>query len=115
MSTTIRNLTLALTLLLLPSFALAAEKIKVACVGDSITAGAGVQDPGHNAYPVVLQRLLGDKYEVKNFGVSGTTLLKKGDSPYWNQKAFKAATAFAPDIVIIKLGTNDTKAQNWKH
>jgi acyl-CoA thioesterase-1 len=94
--------------------AFADEKTKVACVGDSITAGAGIKDPAHNAYPAQLQKLLGDGYLVKNFGVSGRTLLKHGDFPYWKEKAFQSAKDFAPDIVIIKLGTNDTKPQNWK-
>jgi lysophospholipase L1-like esterase len=93
----------------------AAGTTKVACVGDSITYGAGVEDRAHNAYPVQLQNLLGKEYEVKNFGVSGATLLKQGDKPYWKEKAFKAAMDFAPDVVIIKLGTNDTKPQNWAH
>lgn len=91
------------------------EKIRVACVGDSITAGAGVENPKENAYPVVLQKLLGDGYEVKNFGVSGRTLLNTGDYPYTKEKAYQNALAFKPQIVIIKLGTNDTKPQNWKH
>jgi len=91
-----------------------AEKIRVACVGDSITFGACVQDREKNCYPVVLGGLLGDKYDVRNFGVSGATLLKKGDLPWWNQGAFKDATAFNPNIVVIKLGSNDTKPQNWK-
>ena len=30
-------------------------------------------------------------------------------------KEFKAALEFKPNIVVIKLGTNDTKPQNWKH
>ena len=42
-------------------------------------------------------------------------MLKKGDKPYWKQKSFANAKAFAPNIVVIKLGTNDTKPQNWKH
>ena len=50
---------------------------------------------------------------MRNFGVNGAALLKKGDRPYWRLGAFKAATDFAPQIVIIKLGTNDTKPQNW--
>ncbi len=93
----------------------AAGKIRVACIGDSITYGSGVAQREVNAYPAVLQTLLGDGYEVKNFGVSGATLLKGGDKPYWKQSAFKDATEFAPNIVIIKLGTNDTKPQNWSH
>jgi len=88
------------------------EPIKVACVGDSITKGAGA-GPG-KAYPSQLQALLGDKWKVGNFGVSGRTLLKKGDHPYWSEKAYQDALAMVPDVVIIMLGTNDTKPQNWK-
>ena len=91
---------------------LAAEKIKVACVGYSITAGAGVKDP-KNRYPAQLQGLLGDGYEVKNYGNSGSTMLDDGDKPYKKQKSFTDAVAFAADIVAIKLGTNDSKPQNW--
>ena len=59
--------------------------------------------------------MLGKEYEVKNFGVSASTLLKKGNKPYWNLPQFKEAQNYKPDIVIIKLGTNDTKKNNWKH
>lgn len=93
----------------------AEEVVRVACVGDSITYGAGVANRGKNNYPKVLGGLLGTGYESRNFGVSGATLLKKGDHPYWRTGAFKAATEFKPHIVIIKLGTNDSKPQNWKH
>jgi lysophospholipase L1-like esterase len=91
------------------------EPVKVACIGDSITEGSGLPDPAKNAYPGQLQALLGDKWKVGNFGVSGRTLLKKGDYPYWNEKAYQNALGFSPDVVIIMLGTNDTKSQNWKH
>ena len=90
----------------------ATEPIKVACVGDSITAGLKVE-PG-KSYPSQLQVLLGEGYKVGNFGVSGRTLLSKGDKPYIKEKAYQDALAMEPDIVIIMLGTNDTKPQNWK-
>lgn len=90
----------------------AAEPIKVACVGDSITQGSGAQKG--QSYPSQLQALLGDKYKVGNFGVSGRTLLKKGDFPYWKEKKYQDALAMEPAIVVIMLGTNDTKPQNWK-
>ncbi|MFP6737711.1 MAG: GDSL-type esterase/lipase family protein [Planctomycetota bacterium] len=105
----------ALVVLLQAPTVFADKVVRVACVGDSITYGAGVADRGKNNYPKVLGRLLGPGYETRNFGVSGATLLKKGDHPYWKTGAFKAATEFKPDIVIIKLGTNDSKPQNWKH
>lgn len=93
----------------------ASEVKKVACVGDSITFGAGVKNRGANSYPVQLGKLLGQDYQVKNFGVNGATMLKKGDKPYWKLGAYKAALKFEPDVVVIKLGTNDTKPHNWKH
>jgi len=85
---------------------------KVACIGDSITEGAGA-DKG-KSYPSQLQELLGEKWEVGNFGVGGRTLLKKGDHPYWIEGAYQKALGFEPKVVIIMLGTNDTKPQNWK-
>lgn len=86
---------------------------RVACIGDSITQGAGAGKG--MSYPSQLQALLGESWVVGNFGVSGRTLLKKGDFPYWKEKAYQSALGFKPDIVIILLGTNDTKPQNWKH
>ncbi len=87
--------------------------VRVACVGDSITQGSGAAKG--KSYPSQLQALLGDSWVVGNFGVSARTLLKKGDFPYWKEKAYQKALAFKPDVVIIMLGTNDTKAHNWKH
>ena len=86
--------------------------VNVACIGDSITQGAGAAKG--QSYPAQLQAMLGDKWKVGNFGVSGRTLLKKGDFPYWNEKAYQNALKSEPDVVIIMLGTNDTKPQNWK-
>ena len=87
--------------------------VKVACIGDSITQGSGAAKG--RSYPAQLQELLGASWQVGNFGVSGRTLLKKGDFPYWKEKAYQKALEFKPDVVIIMLGTNDTKPQNWKH
>ena len=106
--------------LILSLFASAAQfefndisRTRIACVGDSITYGAAIKNRAENCYPFVLGQLLGRSFDVRNFGVNGATLLKNGDRPYWRLKAFKDATAFKPKIVIIKLGTNDTKPQNW--
>lgn len=89
--------------------------IRVACVGDSLTYGAGVEAREKNNYPAVLGRLLGERYRTRNFGVNGATLLRKGDKPWWNLPEFKAASAFDPRIVVIMLGSNDTKPGNWTH
>ena len=91
----------------------AAEKIKVACVGNSVTYGYGLQDREHDSYPVRLQQMLGEGYEVQNFGHSGATLLYKGHRPYIGLPEFHQALAFKPDWVVIHLGLNDTDPRNW--
>lgn len=98
--------------LFLISLAFPQDKIKIACVGNSITQGPGRDNP--DSYPLQLQEIIGETYDVKNFGVSGRTLLKKGDYPYWNETQFEEVKQFQPDILIIKLGTNDSKSQNWQ-
>ncbi|RNI31701.1 GDSL-type esterase/lipase family protein [Rufibacter latericius] len=106
-----KHFSLLYLLVLLVCFSASAQnKIKVACVGNSITEGSGLKQP----YPAALQQLLGDAYEVRNYGLGGRTLLKKGDVPYWNETKYQDALGWNPDIVIIKLGTNDSKPQNWK-
>jgi lysophospholipase L1-like esterase len=82
--------------------------VHVACVGDSITQGSKKAD-----YPTMLQKLLGDAWVVSNFGHSGMTLMKSGNMSYWTSPRYQQALASKPDVVIIKLGTNDAKPQNW--
>jgi len=106
-------LSVALVLTVLAGSLIAAEPVRVACIGDSITAGAGIRDRKMH-YPAQLGRLLGEGYKVINCGNSGSTMLKKGDKPFWNQRQWKAALEFNPNIVVIKLGTNDSKPQNWR-
>ena len=57
--------------------------IKVACIGDSVTYGSGIEDRDNNSYPAQLQKMLGDEYVVGNFGKPGATLLVKGHRPYF--------------------------------
>ena len=85
---------------------------KVACVGNSVTFGAGIENAVHK-YPAQLQMMLGDEYEVRNFGHSGATLLRNGFRPYWSLPEFKEALEFKADIVIIHLGLNDTDPRAW--
>ena len=73
--------------------------IRVACVGDSITADT--------KYPEDLGTKLGANYTVGNFGVGRTTVSLTFNKPYLNQSAFHDALNFEPDIVVILLGTND--------
>ena len=110
---------LALTLVLVPADARRKPKmepkIKVSCVGNSITYGMRLDDRERESYPAQLQALLGDRYEVGNFGKSGATLLRHGHRPYFEQEEFRQAMDFAGDIVVIHLGINDTDPRNWPH
>lgn len=91
-----------------------AERIRVACVGDSITFGDQVKQRTENCYPAVLGRALGDKYDVRNFGACGASASRSAWHNYWKLKEFRASLEFKPNIVVIMLGTNDTNPKNWR-
>ena len=110
--------------------------IKIACVGDSITLGvgsgnaatygdndnpstfpAGVTEDNWNieSYPAQLSAMLGSGYTVHNYGVGSRALLQKSDHPYTETKQYQESLNWSPDIVIILLGTNDSKPINWQY
>ena len=91
------------------------DAVRVACIGDSITDGHGIDLRDVNGYPAQMQRMLGTDYNVKNFGLSARTLMNSGDLPYMNEEIWQDALAFNPHIVVIMLGTNDSKTHNWVH
>lgn len=84
---------------------------KMACIGASICAGAN----SSARYSDLLNKLLGNTYQVTNEGVSGTCMLKKADSPYWNTTKLSDIAKLNPAIVTIELGGNDAKPGNWAH
>jgi len=88
--------------------------VRIACIGDSITNGALIPGCFFRSYPSVLQNLLGSGYHVENYGLNDRTLQSSGDKPYTAEKEFRNSVSFSPDIVVILLGTNDTKPANWR-
>ena len=86
---------------------------KLACVGDSITWGFTIVNRGKYSYPAVLQQLLGEGFEVRNFGHNDAAARFDADTPYVSKKAYRDSLAWEPDIVLLMLGTNDTKPWNW--
>ena len=110
-----KQILLIVTLLLISLPSWAHNKIKVACVGNSVTYGYNLPNRETQAYPVQLQQMLGKDYDVRNFGHSGATLLYKGHNPYVKLPEFKAAIKYKADIVVIHLGLNDTDPRNWPH
>jgi lysophospholipase L1-like esterase len=89
------------------------DAVVIASVGDSITYGTLITDRNKNSYPAQLQRMLGDGFFVVNYGVSGRTMLDTADKPYRRHRYFEESHRIEPDIVVIMLGTNDTKRKNW--
>lgn len=92
---------------------------RVACVGDSLTYGAGLDARDRDAYPAQLGRMLGPDWEVRNFGWSGTTALMasrgtKAGLPYRGQPPFEEALAFEPHVVLMQFGTNDADPALWR-
>ncbi|MBQ0019107.1 MAG: alpha/beta hydrolase fold domain-containing protein [Bacteroidales bacterium] len=85
---------------------------KIACIGNSITDGHGIDMCDLYGYPALLEQRLGKGYDVRNFGVSARTMLNKGDHPYMNELAWRDCLAWQPDVAIIKLGTNDSKVDH---
>ena len=80
---------------------------RIACVGDSITAGVH-STGGKHTYPGQLQLLLDKKYgegkyAVTNLGACGSTMLKSGDSPYWERPQYKSLVNNTWDIIIIQV------------
>jgi lysophospholipase L1-like esterase len=108
---------IALFLLISSLIATAADPIKVAFLGDSITTGAGAEVRDKNGYPTRAGLLLGEGYNVQAFAVSGHCLLRKADRPLVKSPQYRKALAFKPDVAVIMLGTNDTseKRKNWQH
>lgn len=87
----------------------------VACIGDSITFGTGViETRDTDAYPAQLQLLLGERYKVQNYGASGRTLLDNTGKSYRDTGYLDVVLAGKPDYIIVMLGSNDSKPQNWQ-
>ena len=111
---------LSLCAVLAAGAAFAGEPLVVACVGDSITYGHGSSDRGAKSYPAQLQALLGEGWDVRNFGHNARTALDEGKE--WNGQGgmgYRKSPEFAkakdakPDVVLFMLGTNDSKPVNW--
>ena len=86
---------------------------RVACIGDSITWGFTLLAPWRDSYPALLGRRLGDGYEVRNFGYNDASARFDADTPYVRKRVYRESLEWNPDIVLIMLGSNDTKKRNW--
>lgn len=81
----------------------ATAPLRIACIGDSITAGVGLDAP----YPDILRTLSSNRWEVANFGVPSKTLLLHSGRAWADTPAARQALDFRPDIVVAMFGIND--------
>jgi len=86
---------------------------RVACIGDSITWGFTIVNRRKYSYPSVLQEKLGPDYEVRNYGYNDASARFDADTPYIRKSVYRESLDWNPDIVVLMLGTNDTKSRNW--
>lgn len=96
-----------------PVLTMGTGAIKVAAVGDSLTYGYGLDNREKDAYPSILAEKLGSHYQVANFGLSGRSLQSTADYPYFQEENAQLSLESEADIVIIMLGTNDSRAAYW--
>ncbi len=88
-------------------------KKQIACIGDSITYGHGVNGRTKLTWEYFLNGMTGGKYQVLNFGVNGRTLMSSGDCPYVSDMIYRRTLECKADIYLIMLGTNDAGKDSW--
>lgn len=85
---------------------------RIASVGNSITYGALLTER-KKAYPALLQQKSCGRFEVCNFGVPGATLQFDKKNAYVKSTEYKSIAAFCPEVILLKLGANDARPQEW--
>lgn len=90
------------------------SQTKIACIGNSTTYGYGISGWPTKNYPYVLSELLGSEYHVANFGLSSHCVQDSADKPYRNTDVFTRSIAYDADIIILMMGANDAKPENWQ-
>jgi hypothetical protein len=80
----------------------ASGKVRVYCVGDSITAGnGGVDTVSGDSWPARLQTMLGSGYEVLNLGISGQTILQESNLAPYQVHPFYSIGTGASNILVF--------------
>lgn len=69
--------------LFLCTVSFARKRVKVACVGNSITYGIGVSDPDKESYPARLQQMLGEAVYGGAFWKAGSYVAEQGTPAFY--------------------------------
>ena len=94
------------------------DVMHIACLGDSITYGAGVTDGSgehieEETWPYQAEQLFGGTVQFLNYGVCGRTLIKETDAAYTATDFYRLSLSSEAQGYIILLGTNDSKQEYW--
>ncbi len=107
---------------MLMPFAAAHATTKLAMIGDSITHGTGTNPISTMNYPTQLANLLASStgsttaWNVKNMGVVSATLMNTPASiRVWRNNSWTSLVSYAPNVVVITLGTNDAEDDVWAY
>ena len=84
---------------------------KIACLGDSLTYGYRVAP--EEGFVSQLQELLGNGYDVRNFGVNNASIEHGSALCYTDTPEYQDALDYDADLYIIMIGTNDAKDVNF--
>lgn len=95
---------------ILLTYCLSMATTRIACVGDVNTDG--LHTNGYT-WADTLGQLLGDGYEVRAMGTQ-SNILSYGEIPYVKTAPFNAVRLYQPAIIIINLGTTDTKPMSYQ-
>ncbi|SFG15398.1 GDSL-type esterase/lipase family protein [Oribacterium sp. WCC10] len=85
---------------------------KVACIGDSLTRGYLLEKES-DSYPAQLQKILGNEYEVKNYGQTATYVIDDGPNEYVDSEMYPKSVAYDADVLVFMFGANDIRAYDW--
>lgn len=89
---------------------------RIACIGDSITAGATATDRNLYSYPAYLGRMYWQEGVVYQYGISSKTMRDDLADSYMKTSEWTSCLANTEkyDAVLIMLGTNDSnRDQQW--
>lgn len=94
------------------------DVMNIACIGDSITYGAGVADaegnrPDESTWPYMLEEQFNHEVQILNYGVCGRTLMKNTGAGYTETDFYKRSLESGAEGFLILLGTNDSKTGIW--
>ncbi len=90
----------------------AQKVVNIACIGNGVTYGIGVENREKNNFPQQLQYLLGTKYKVTNFGVVNAPVLSNGLNGYTQTAEFKKSKTINSDIIFIELGLDEINSSD---